>query len=106
MESRRDYCIVSVCESCIRAEREWETAASNANPLELRLTGNEREQIEVMIKKETNETILSIQRKSSGMVEVRTGVVRPGRLEGGGQTFLLKRHQKEWKIQKRGLWVS
>jgi len=67
---------------------------------------NERAEIEAVIKTETVEKILGIERESSDTVEVRTGTITPGRLEGKGQTFQLKRTQKGWQITKKGLWVS
>jgi len=70
------------------------------------ITKQERTEIEVVIKQETTEKILAITRETSDTVEVRTGVVTPGKLEGKGQTFTLKRTTKRWEIQKRGLWVS
>jgi hypothetical protein len=70
------------------------------------ITKQERAEIETVIKKETTEKILTITRETPDTVEVRTGVVTPGRLEGKGQTFTLKRTKKGWEILKRGLWVS
>ncbi len=70
------------------------------------VTKEERVEIEAIIKKETKEKILTMRRASADTVEVTTGVVTPGRLEGGGQTFTLKRTKKGWEIQKRGLWIS
>ena len=70
------------------------------------ITKNERAAIEAVIKKETSEKILAMSRESSDTVEVRTGVVTPGKVEGKGQTFTLKLTKKGWEIQKRGLWVS
>jgi len=70
------------------------------------ISKNEHVAIEAVIKKETAEKILTIKRESSDTVEVRTGTITPGRLEGKGQTFQLKRTQKGWQITKKGLWVS
>ncbi len=70
------------------------------------ITKKERSAIEAVVKKETGKKILSIQRESKDKVEVRTGVVTPGRLEGKGQTLWLKRTKKGWEIYKKGLWVS
>ena len=70
------------------------------------ITKQERTAIEAVIKKETAEKILTITRATSDTVEVRAGVVTPGRLDGKGQTFTLKQTKKGWEIQKRGLWVS
>ena len=70
------------------------------------ITKKERAEIDTVIKKETAEKILAITRESSDTVEVRTGVITPGKLDGKGQTFTLKRTKKGWEIQKRGLWVS
>ncbi|MEO6034766.1 MAG: hypothetical protein ABIQ35_05895 [Verrucomicrobiota bacterium] len=70
------------------------------------ITKTERAAIEAVIKKVTAEKILAITREPSDTVEVRTGVVTPGKLDGKGQTFTLKHTKKGWEIQKRGLWVS
>ena len=70
------------------------------------ISKKERAAIEGVIKKETDEKILSIQRESPDTVEVRTGITTPGRLEGKGQTFQLKRTKKGWEPKKKGLWVS
>ena len=70
------------------------------------ITKAERAAIEVIIKKETTEKILGITRETPDTVEVCTGVVTPGKLDGKGQTFRLKRTKKGWEIQTRGLWVS
>ena len=70
------------------------------------ITKQERAEIEAVIKKETTEKILAITWDTSDTVEVRTGVVTPGRLDGKGQTFTLKRTKKGGENQKRGLWVS
>ena len=70
------------------------------------ISEKERFEIEAVIKKETKEKILRIRRESQDGVEVTTGVITPGRLEGKGQTFWLKRTKKGWEVQKRGLWVS
>ena len=70
------------------------------------ITKQERAEIEAVIKKETTEKILAVTRQTTDTVEVRTGVVTPGKLEGKGQAFSLKRTNKGWEIQKRGLWVS
>jgi hypothetical protein len=70
------------------------------------ITKKDRTEIEAVIKKQTGEKILTIRRESKEGVEVTTGVVTPGRLEGKGHTFWLKRTKKGWEVQKRGLWVS
>jgi hypothetical protein len=58
------------------------------------ITKKERAAIEAVIKKETSEKILAITRESSDTVEVRTGVITPGKLDGKGQTFTLKLTKK------------
>ena len=70
------------------------------------ISKKERTEIEAVIKKQTDEKILSIRRESKDSVEVTTGVITPGRLDGKGQTFWLKRTKKGWEVQKKGLWVS
>ena len=70
------------------------------------ITKNERAEIEVIIKRETTEKILSIERESPDTVKVSTGIITPGKLEGKGQSFKLKRTKKGWEIKQRGLWVS
>ena len=70
------------------------------------ISKKERSEIEAVIKKQTDEKILRIRREPDDSVEVTTGVITPGRLDGKGQTFWLKRTKKGWEVQKKGLWVS
>jgi hypothetical protein len=73
---------------------------------QLPIMKKERSEIQAVVKKETDEKVLSVERESEDTVQVRTGVVTPGRLEGKGQTFWLKRTKKGWQIQKKGIWIS
>lgn len=70
------------------------------------ITKNERAEIEAIIKKKTTQKILSIERASPDTVKVSTGIITPGKLEGKGQSFILKRTKSGWEIKQRGLWVS
>ena len=74
---------------------------------QLTLSKKEKAEITAAVKKETDEPIHSIRRESPDTAKVWTGKVTPGRLEGGGTIFTLKRTKKGWELQKlTGKWSS
>ena len=77
----------------------------SADP-EAPITAQERAAIEAVVRKATPETIIAIKRESWNTVEVNTGFIMPGRLEGTGHTFSVKRLGDEWEIDEERLWLS
>ena len=58
------------------------------------------------MRKQTDETILRIERDSRSTVTVSTGIIVPGRMEGAGHTYTLIRTDEGWEIDDEHLWLS
>ena len=69
------------------------------------LSDTDRQRINAIVQAETTESILEIEQRRDGTVQVSTGVHRGG-LDGGGTLFILKRTFRGWKIVSRGAWMS
>lgn len=70
-----------------------------------RLTEEDIEALEPMVRELTTEPVLRIKRSRLGDVEVTTGHVR-GPLDGGGSSFIFEKRDGKWELTAEGGWVS
>jgi len=62
-------------------------------------------EISALVAAETSEPILSIRMIAKDSAEVETGFVY-GPLNGGGDSFKLKKRDSKWELSKHNMWVS
>jgi len=69
------------------------------------LAPQEIQEVSTFIQQQTSYPIRFIERHRDGTIEVDTGVLR-GPLDGGGETFRIKKTGNTWKVIQRSLWIA
>jgi len=57
-----------------------------------------------VIRAQTTEAIIDLEKKPDGSVEVKTGTLVPYS-SGGGSYYVLQKHHGQWRIISEGVWT-